>query len=443
MPSRYRMTWYPSARRWRKCVKGKWYSVSCKQLGVPETKEASWKAANEWWEREQALVDAPSEDDRVAQAVRVKNLVDDFAKLDDQARREAVEALLGVGSYDGLKAKAGGMLAGMDDAAPERTIGVQVENWKNLLRDSCHAGQLSEGRFDAYCRNIGTFVAWIGPQTSVDAVDEDKLEAFFSHLTEKIRAAAYSPAYAHTLLMTARQFITRLAARKLIPLPGNIRDRRFKFNHSVAAEIEVFAVEEVRALLAAAPERMRLCLLLMVQCGMYQNDVAELKQSEVDWKAGVITRARSKTRERKGPVVAYKLWPETFDLLKRHRGEGDLALTTERGKPMVKYWMEGGKMRRYDAIQSGWNRLAEVMGGKIRLSMKHLRKTGSTLLGEHPQYKFYTTYFLADSPKGMSEKHYTRPSDAEFFEALDWLRERVLGAEKGEAPPQLVLDDEA
>lgn len=70
------------------------------------------------------------------------------------------------------------------------------------------------------------------------------------------------------------------------------------------------------------PERMQLYLLLMLNCGMYQNDIAELRSDEVHWKAGTLTRARSKTRERGGPVVTYKLWPETFALLKKHRGEG-------------------------------------------------------------------------------------------------------------------------
>ena len=64
---------------------------------------------------------------------------------------------------------------------------------------------------------------------------------------------------------------------------------------------------------------------------------------------------------------------------------------------------------------------------KIRLGMKHLRKTSASLLGEHPQFKFYANHFLADSPKHMTEKHYVKPSDAEFFEALDWLRGRLLG----------------
>ena len=71
------------------------------------------------------------------------------------------------------------------------------------------------------------------------------------------------------------------------------------------------------------------------------------------------------------------------------------------------------------------------MGGKIRLGMKHLRKTSATLLGEHPQYKFYANHFLADSPKSIADRHYVRANDVEFFEALDWLRGQIMGTEAG------------
>ena len=92
-------------------------------------------------------------------------------------------------------------------------------------------------------------------------------------------------------------------------------------------------------------------------------------------------------------------------------------LTTEEGNPLVKEWLEDGKYRKYDAIRSAWFRLAEKMGlKKMKLGLKHLRKTSASLLGEHPQFKFYATHFLADSPKHMTEKHYVKPSEAEFFE---------------------------
>jgi integrase len=291
---------------------------------------------------------------------------------------------------------------------------------------------MSEGRFDAYCRNIRAFTGWTGEETAIDAIDETKLEGFFTHLTGKVGAGEYSPNYAHTLLMTAKQFISRLAELKLIPLPGNIRSRRFRFNHSAPAKIETFTVEELRSMLAACDgfsEKTRLYILLSLNIGAYQHDLAELRQDEVDWRHGTITRQRSKTRERNGPVVTYRLWPETFELLKKHRAaEGDLALTTEEGNPLVRYWIEGGKMRRYDCIHSAWTRLAEKMDlTKMRLGMKHLRKTSSTLLGQHPQYKYFAGHFLADSPRGMDQKHYVKPSDEEFFSALEWLRGQILG----------------
>lgn len=68
---------------------------------------------------------------------------------------------------------------------------------------------------------------------------------------------------------------------------------------------------------------------------------------------------------------------------------------------------------------------------KHRLGIKHLRKTSASVLAQHSQYKFYVLYFLADSPKGMADKHYVVPSDVEFFEALDWLRGQLLGAVLG------------
>src|SRR5262249_29148272 len=157
--------------------------------------------------------------------------------------------------------------------------------------------------------------------------DEARLEGFFNFLSGKV-GEDYSPTYAHTLLMTAKQFIARLAEMKLIPTPGNLRSRRFRFNHSAPQKIETFTVQEVRELLANSVERTRLYVLLMLNCGMYQNDISELLDEEVDWRAGTIKRARSKTRERHGPVVTYKLWPETFELLTKHRAGGELALTT-------------------------------------------------------------------------------------------------------------------
>lgn len=97
-------------------------------------------------------------------------------------------------------------------------------------------------------------------------------------------------------------------------------------------------------------------------------------------------------------------------------------MLTDEGKPLVRYWMEGGKMRRYDVVQSAYSRLLERV--KVKKPMKQLRKTSATLLGGHEVYGRYAQYFLAHSPKNVTDRHYVRPNDEQFFEGLDWLREQ-------------------
>ena len=53
--------------------------------------------------------------------------------------------------------------------------------------------------------------------------------------------------------------------------------------------------------------------------------------------------------------------------------------------------------------------------------------TVATILGRHPQYKFYCNHFLADSPRSVADRHYVTPSDEEFFAALEWFRGQIAG----------------
>ena len=166
----------------------------------------------------------------------------------------------------------------------------------------------------------------------------------------------------------------------------------------------------------------------MLNCGMYQNDVAELAESEVNWKSGTITRKRSKTRDRKDArTVCDKLWPETLKYLMAHRaetaistnrGETRVLLTTD-GKPLVFAGVKDGKFTGYDAIQSAYNRLRKKCG--VTKPLKCLRKTAASKLGSHPEYGAYTQHFLAHAPKGMTDRHYVKPDQARFDAGVKWL----------------------
>ena len=58
MPRRYQMTWELAKSRWRKRYRDILYVVSCRQLDVPPSKEASYQAANAWWAAKRAEIDS-------------------------------------------------------------------------------------------------------------------------------------------------------------------------------------------------------------------------------------------------------------------------------------------------------------------------------------------------------------------------------------------------
>jgi hypothetical protein len=143
----------------------------------------------------------------------------------------------------------------------------------------------------------------------------------------------------------------------------------------------------------------------------------------VDWTAGTITRKRSKTDDREDtPEVTWKLWPITFELLKKHRSKHPtLALTARSGKPLVEKRLKpDGKLTKTDKIMSNYRRLCAETG--IDKPPKCIRKTSANLLESHRDYARFAGYFLGPAEKGVKARHYTDMPHDLFFEALDWLR---------------------
>lgn len=426
MAQQYLMTWRAAGRRWIKQYKGVFYAVSCRQLGIkPDTREASAEAANAWWTAKlRELEETPpalSEQELQANAFRVWSMVQDWQRLDEASRARFVTAILGPGHYPAQQENA-------PEPDPERTMRAQVQAWLGGLEEACRAGQISAGRWDAYRRNIDRFVEFVGGDALLATINEEAVEGYFTQLTVQVGAGRCAPSYAQTLLMTARQFIAHAAAEGRIPVPSNLRARHLRFALP-NAEGKVFTVAEVQALLRACEdfsERTKLFLLLMLNCGMVQADIADLRKTEVDWQAGTIARAASRTRGRSGVVVTYPLWPETFALLRQHQAaEGDLVLTTSAGKPLVFQGLPGAGLSRYDAIQATWSRLVARLP-KPRLGLSGLRRTATAALAAHPEFRHCAGHYAGGSQVTRQRGHAVPPTESDFRAALAWLRTQFL-----------------
>lgn len=185
-------------------------------------------------------------------------------------------------------------------------------------------------------------------------------------------------------------------------------------------------MEAVQRALRNATEMTKLYILLALNCGMTQTDIAKLRQDQVDWQAGRIVRKRSKTEHHENtPVVNYKLWAETFRLLKKYRAaKGELVLLNIKGMPLiVEKESPDGKKRylRNDNIGVAFGKLQR----RLKLGpFKLFRKTSSSMLGESNEFARYAQYFLAQAPSTIADAHYVKPSQVQFDAAVKWLGEQ-------------------
>jgi integrase len=412
------------------------YAVSCSSLGVPESKDASWRAANAWWTSKQAELDAQEAAanfprDRLASALA------SLAAMHEYERTGVMPVRVGVGDVVvefGQVAAQGEALAApildsldrQEKVDPDRTVGGQAQRWYEFLRSSKRVA-----RYSTYRRNLEFFLDEVGRSSGLESVTSFTLNDWFGTVKDRIRSGKYSPDYGRTLFGASKKFLRWLAENDLIVLPGNFHSRDFDFAdvkvNRVSAD-DLFSNDEIASLLKLASPRMELFILLMLNCGFYQSDLSDLTEDEVDWDRGVITRARSKTR-RKNVVVSYKLWPRTWRLLQEHRHLGESVLdgsgrrrvlVTDEGNPLQAYWIEGGKERRYDTFRSLWSTLAKRSG--IGKAPKDLRKTSANRLGRHKEYRPYVQHFLAQAARSVANEFYlVRPPDEDFFPALEWL----------------------
>src|SRR5262249_597000 len=149
--------------------------------------------------------------------------------------------------------------------------------------------------------------------------------------------------------------------------------------------------EEVKTLLKHAKDRLRLYLLLCLNCGMTQCDVSDLKQSEYDGKR--ITRKRSKTAQHENvPTVCYLLWPQTPKLLEKYSSKsGARLLLGPNGNPLKTERLNAkGENSRTDYIGEAFRKFKKSLKDRgvldTPLALKHFRKTGANTIRSRKEY---------------------------------------------------------
>ena len=320
----------------------------------------------------------------------------------------------------------------------DQSIETNVKAFLAVKEAQVRAGEIAAGRYTPLKLHLHDFCDWLGSATDVSVISGKVLSDYHAELMQRIPRDESGPEpafankkmlsadYARDRISTVKTFVRWLYETEAIQdLPRILTNKRALTISKKVATPETFTIEEVKALLAEATSRTKLYLLLMLNCGMYQKDISDLKQDQVDWKAGRISRKRSKTQKHKRvPTVSYLLWGNTFRLLCQERSaKGDLVLVNHNGAPLkIEELDSDGKLRKIDNVASAYSRLRRQTG--VTKSLKVFRKTSSTLIKSNKHYMSLADLFLGLAPASIADRHYVDVPQPMLDEAITWLGEQ-------------------
>ncbi len=469
MPRKYIMSWEGSpAFRWKKEFEKKIYRVSCRELGFSEKfwlKDETYQAANAWWLKKYAeLVHSekwhPHEDAINA----LKSKVDTAAKLglhdEVESLLEQIEALKGLPAdeppcleddtvqlIEDLKLFDIQVPPDIDPIVAENIFGKgriwgdrksrlakvpttstaqhHADKFLDFHRNQTKSNNKSTGRFGVLRNGIQNFLNWFGPSRALKEISETDVSGYYGHLMQRYgkggRGNSGNTLWDH--FQVFKQFISSAAEESPeVPLPKNLRSEKFQIPKS-RREPNPFTKEEFELILTHSNERLRAHLMLMLNCGMYQGDVAELVAEEVDLASGRIVRIRSKKQKlqskksKSSPIKTnWLLWDETVNLLNEQGNTKGLVFLNEDGNPLVRGAIgDDGNEDRQDNIRSAYCRVIRKLKAKGLLpkiwnkTLKQLRKTGANVLEKSEAHAEFYTMFLDHS--AVAKQHYLKSGE--------------------------------
>ncbi len=174
----------------------------------------------------------------------------------------------------------------------EQSVHAYAEKFFAVKKAAVDAGELSAGRFCNLHSYVTEFVDWCGRQFPVADINGQTLSNYQIEVLQRREAKNWSSHTAKDRVETTKSFIRWLWMVEAIPtLPRNMDNRSGGLKISIApSTVVVYEKAEITKLLKAASERTQLYILLMLNCGMTQVDIADLTHAEVDWRTGRIRR---------------------------------------------------------------------------------------------------------------------------------------------------------
>jgi integrase len=292
-------------------------------------------------------------------------------------------------------------------------------------QDKVNAGELSPRTWAKYKEVTDLLVNEFGKRRLVSDLRPDDFSALKKSMTK-----CWGPLRVADFIQHVRSVFKYAAEAELTDRPvrfgpGFVRPSAKVLRlHRAAQGPKLFRTEEVRRLVATADVQARAYILLGINCGFGNADVATLPMSAMDLDVAMIDFPRPKT----GIPRRCPLWPETVAAIRealakrpkpRSEAEGALAFLSLRGSPLC-------SVREKDrtdgvAVQFGKLLRALKINGRKGLGFYTLRHTFRTVADEAKDQPA-ADYIMGHEVPHMSSVYRETISDARLRAVSDHVR---------------------
>ncbi|MEO0475406.1 MAG: site-specific integrase [Planctomycetota bacterium] len=247
----------------------------------------------------------------------------------------------------------------------EQTVADLIDEWLEDRRlDIGQPGGIKHKTWKDYRRYALFYIEHLGAEVPVSMLGPEQFAVLHRAIMEKTKD---SPTVGRKMVNVARMpwnwgkankkcDEVAMGSRFKLPDKGLVREKR----HSRGRQ--TFEPEEIHAMLSTAKPYMRAAILLGINGGFTQSEIALLLESDVDLATGIISHLRPKTRFYRRVT----LWPETVQAIhdmpsyRPARGSEGYLFTTRNGR---RYAEDGA-----NGISQGFKRLMDKHGIELEQS---------------------------------------------------------------------------
>jgi integrase len=309
---------------------------------------------------------------------------------------------------------------------------------KKLQRD---AGELSPRMFGEYYGVCETILSAFGKARQVDDLKGDDFEQL------RKRFVGLAPVTVSKRVQIVRTVFVYAFAEELISRPVNFGtsfQRPSKKTMRLARKAsgsKLIDAEHLRRILDRAKQPMRAMVLLALNCGLGNTDIAALPRYALDLEGGWLDYPRPKTGiDRRCP-----LWPDTVAAIRealdkrpapKNPHDDRLVFITRTGKPWIRITpRDDGEARVFDAVTLEFRKLLFAVGAKRdRVGFYALRHTFRTVAdGSKDQVACDAIMGHAPAGDDMASKYRERISDDRLRAVVDTVHSWLWPAETGPA----------